>query len=176
MYMILLMLANGGCSDYNHPPGEVWKVLVAKEEGFKVEYPKRWRLYENEMDTRFLLLAPEEQAGFSNNFSMMERDVRDVGIKTLEEFDELSERQIKSIYGRDIKLRMHRGILQGYHCSEYRFSAHFRGLDMKWRQWVILKGRTAYIFTYAASEDTFKQDLDTIKEMLESFQFTGRPG
>lgn len=167
---IVPLLLLGGCAVNKAPlsplSDEEWE-MYANSEGFSMRYPAEWKVVENMSGARVFFLAPPTN-GFSNNFNFITQSLATADIRSLRDFDRLTAKQVQEM-SNTTKLKRQRTEILGMPCSRYDYSANVRGQEMRFRQWVFIKGEAAYLFTYTDLATSFRQNEDKANRIMESF-------
>lgn len=135
--------------------------------GVKIEYPSDWDKKETE-DLIIAFVSPKTDSdNFQENLGLTMNDLAGQGL-TLQKYNEKAIGQLKQTFP-DIKIIESSSTVLS---NNPAYKVVFTASNLKLMQAWTIKNDIAYIWSYAATENTFSDYLNTIQKMLDSFEIT----
>lgn len=138
---------------------------------YSVSYPNNWRFdTSGKMNTEFIIFSPLETGDtFSENINLLIQNLEGSGVKTMDDFIELSINQVKSSVtdGKIIKSERVNNTPKPYH--KIIWSGNMSNMDLKFKQHIFIKDNKAIIVTYTATTEAFNDYIVTSDKILNSF-------
>jgi hypothetical protein len=90
---------------------------------------------------------------------------------TLQQFTELTKKQVADNLGTSANLTMQPTTLVGQNAEVAHYNMTYQGRALKIKQYWFVKGIKAYVFTYTASPAQFARYDSTATQVIKSFRF-----
>lgn len=155
-------------NDNNTPPTKAEEQLLDQEK-FVLKYPANWKINTGEKAAGELVSLISDATSTQDRF----RETFSVAIKrsetkpfTLESFAKIIKKQLKKEQP-NIKV-IDEEIKEGY--IEMEYVGDYKDQKMKWRQRAWIKGKEAFVATYMADHDDFKNHETEANLMMNSFK------
>jgi serine/threonine-protein kinase len=169
------------------PQEEVTEEKVEKKvpEGFltytdatykiKLVYPKEWEKKVGELGTIVAFLSPPESASdtFRENVNIAIEDISSRPM-TLDEYTNLSLSQLDQFVQNANVLESGEDTLGGIRAHRLVYTGEMESngkiYTLKWLQVYTIKNNKVYMFTYTSAEDSYSDYLDSVEQMIDSFE------
>lgn len=163
LQIALIMMMFGSCSQD--------KMLKHTGKNFEISYPASWQKQEQANAVYFLSPKENEKDMFQENVNLMLQDLSQQPMN-LEQYTELSKKQIIENFGASALVSMKTTTLAGQEAKELVYNMNYQGRKLKLKQYWFIKGNTAYLFTYTAEPSQYDKYEKTATELIQSFNFT----
>lgn len=161
-FLTILLIA---CSSMN------WNEYVDNINHYKLKYPDKWTKQAMPNGIAFLSPKENEKDMFQENVNMILQDLSQQPMN-LEQYTELSKKQITENFGASALVSMKATTLAGQEAKELVYNMNYQGRKLKLKQYWFIKGNTAYLFTYTAEPSQYDKYEKTATELIRSFTFT----
>jgi hypothetical protein len=166
---VLAMMSCGQKKQASLPDG--WTQYELSD--YSIAYPKEWKLDNSgQMGTAFQLLAVQtvSDGNFRRNVNLVVQDLKGQSIRTLEQFSQLSEMQIRSMLKGSSILSSEKHRTNGQEYQRVEFTSIQEAVPLMHIQYYLVSGERAYILTLTCPQSTFDQYLSEGERILNSFK------
>lgn len=138
-------------------------------------YPKDWEKKVGKMGTVVAFLSPPENASdeFRENVNIVIEDISSQPM-TLDEYTNLSLNQLDQFVQNPNILESSEDTLSGIRAYRLVYTGEMESngnvYALKWLQVYTIKNNKVYMFTYTSAEDSYSDYLDSVEEMIDSFE------
>jgi len=138
---------------------------------FSLSYPAKWKKFENFQGAPVCFIRPKKTAldTFEANVNVSVQEVPD-HIATLSSFSDTINKQMTGVFGPNILVLMDKDVRFANRPGHQMVFQGAKPADMKLLFVWTIKGSIAYIFTFAAQEKQYKDELPVVQKMIDSFQ------
>ena len=139
--------------------------------GIRIKYPSDWTKQEQVPGLVAAFLSPQESASdtYQENFGVFIEDLSTQPM-TLEEYTELSVTSIEQLITDANILDSSTTTLDGNSAHKVVYTGRLEQYNLKWMQIWTVKDNTAYVLTYVSEVNKYNDFLDTVQEMVNSFE------
>ncbi len=148
-----------------------WQTYTDRANGFSMKYPKEWSFQEKNSTISFVSPKENDDDIVQEKVNVMVQDLSQEPMN-LEQFTELSKRQIKEYFTSYEILSIKNGLIAGYKSIEMIYTCYVKGKDVKLMQRSFIMGNTAFVFTYMAEASQYDKYEGLALETIDSFKFT----
>ncbi|WP_460218000.1 PsbP-related protein [Psychroserpens sp. MEBiC05023] len=147
-----------------------------EKDGYSVTYPDTWESSDQkpQPNVQFLLMSDissQNKDMFRENINMS-TELLNGQYPTLAEYSKASLDMIKTQIPSSKIISNNTISVNGVDAIDLIWSASFGAIELKFRQYVLLKNDTAYIITYSASTTEYDDYSTIATSILNSFKFT----
>jgi len=148
-----------------------WLTYTDPAKKFTISYPKDWT--PKSVNTAVAFLSPRENANdnFQENVNVLEQDLSAQPM-TLEQYTELSRKQITDAFGANAVVSTAPKALAGQKAMEMVYTMTYQGRPLKIRAYWFIKEKTAWVLTFTAEPSQFSKYDPTGTAILNSFALT----
>ena len=141
--------------------------------GIRIKYPAEWTKQEQVMGAVVVFLAPTEGPSdiFQENVNIIVQDLSAQPM-TLDEYTELGLGQIEQFITDANILDSTTATLAGIPGGRLVYTGKQGQYDLKWMQVWTIKNDKAYVISYTAEIGRYSAFLETVEEMIDSFEIT----
>lgn len=142
------------------------------ERGVRIDYPSNWQIVEDLMGSIVAFFTPLEDASdnYRENVNVVVQDLKDSPM-TLEEYSEFSVNQLKEeINALKIIEPLSSATLSNFPAHKIVYNGVLEKIKLKYMQIWAIKSNIAYLVTYIAENNHFKDYINIIKQIVNSFE------
>jgi len=139
---------------------------------YSIRYPGTWA-FDNSGQNGVILqifsaqTSPEDN--FRENVNLVIQDLSGQKVKTLDQYTQISESQIKTLMTNSEIISSERLIRDGKEFQKVIFTAVQGQFNLKFEQYYLLKGNLAYLLTLTCVADKFDGYREVGEKILDSF-------
>ena len=124
------------------------------------------------MNNAVAFLSPRASArdDFQENVNLMLQDLPAQPM-TLEQYTELSKKQITDGYGANAVVSQGAKTIGGQKAVQLIYNMTYKGRPLKIKQFWFIRGKTAWLFTYTAEPAQFTKYEEAATSIINSFTF-----
>lgn len=147
-----------------------WLTYTDPAKKFTISYPKDWTT--RSVNEAIAFLSPQEGAGdsFQENVNVLPQDLSAQPM-TLEQYTELSRKQITDAFGPNAVVSTAPKTLAGQKAMEMVYTMNYQGRALKIRADWFIRNKTAWLLTFTAEPAQFDKYDKTGTAILNSFAF-----
>ena len=147
-----------------------WLTYTDSANKFTMNYPKEWTQQSNANMVAFL--SPQENAtdNFRENVNVIRQDLSSQPM-TMEQYTELSKKQITDAYGASAIVSTNSKTIGGQKATGLVYNMTYQGRALKVASYWFIKGKIAFLFTYTAEPAQFSKYEETAMSVINSFTF-----
>jgi len=175
LLIVMLLSSSLAVAQQKDSPQSNFIVYRSLSYGFSIQYPKTWEKH-NGADYAVAFVRPKNSAGTSGGENLLIHvfNLSTATGQTLDDQAALNVKQLKTSYPNLIIMGPHPTTLANLPAREIHIAAPGpSGSIVKTMEVLLLKDHKVYAFAYSADKTTYDAYFPAIKQMLDSFKFSG---
>lgn len=148
-----------------------WKTVITED--YIIRYPLTWTLDNSgrmgmALQILSALSSPEDK--FSDNVNLVIQDLSGQPVKTLDQYTQISEKQIKTMLTDSEILSSEQFNRDGQEFQKIQYTAKQGIFKLKFQQYYIIKNEKAYVLTFTCIADEFEKYHQIGEKIMDSFR------
>lgn len=163
LQLAIILMMFGSCSKEN--------MVKYTGKNYEMLYPSSWAKQEKSNAIFFLSPKENEKDMFQENVNLMLQDLSQQPM-SLEQYTELTKKQVTDNFGAAAIVSLKNITIAGQQAKEFVYNMNYQGRSLKLKQYWLIKGNVAYLFSYTAEPSKYEKYETIVTEMIKSFKFS----
>lgn len=147
-----------------------WQTYSDAVNKYSIDYPSDW--VKSPFQNGMAFLSPRDGPSdlFQENVNVLVEDLSQQPM-TLEQFTELTKKQVTDNMGTSANLTLQPTTLVGQNAEVAHYNMTYQGRALKIKQYWFVKSKKAYVLSYTAAPEQFARYDSTATQVIKSFRF-----